>query len=78
MKFHDHTATFSYQDWSVTIKRSRLGNRMDGYKYCYSFSANKLVKDNDQWRIVANVKGYGQKRNAIAAIIKFEQQPVVA
>lgn len=74
MKFSDHLATFSFCDWSVIVRRRRTGNRLSGYSYAHSFTAHKLIKDGDRWRIVAEVKGIGQKRKAIAAINKFEHQ----
>ncbi len=74
MKFSHHTATFSVRDWTVTVRRRRTGNRLSGYSYAHSFTAYKLVKDGDRWRIVAEVNGVGQKRKAVAAIDKFEHQ----
>lgn len=74
MKFSDHMATFAFRDWSVIVRRRRTGNRLDGYSYAHSFTAHKLIKDGDHWRIVAEVKGIGQKRKAVLAINKFEHQ----
>ena len=74
MKFSNHMAAFAFRDWSVTVWRRRTGNRLSGYSYAHSFTAHKLVKDGDRWRIVAEVEGFGQKRKAIAAINKFEHR----
>jgi len=74
MKFSNHHATFAFRDWAVSVRRRRTGNRLSGYSYAHSFTAHKLVKDGDSWRIVAEVKGIGQKRKAILAINNFEHQ----
>ena len=73
MKFSSHMASFSVRDWGVTVRRSWLGNQMDGYSYAYTFTARKAIKDEEGFTVVAEIKGLGQKRKAIKAINKFEQ-----
>ena len=72
MKFDQGEAGFAHKGWSVTITRSRLGNKMDGHRYLYSFRANKCEQQGDVWIITNRIQGEGGKREALNAIKKQE------
>ena len=69
MKFVNGEAGFAYQGWAVSLYRSRLGNKMDGRHYQYSFQALKAEpKPDGGFAIVDRVEGKGTKQDAINAI----------
>lgn len=68
MKFTHNETSFAFENWAVTIYRSRSGNRTDGFRYLYSFTATECVKDGDRFKIVNKISGRGTKRDAITAI----------
>jgi hypothetical protein len=72
MKFVNNETGFAFGNWSVSIYRRRVGNRLDGRRYDYTFDATKLERQGDQWAIIAKVKGNGQKQSAIAAIKGYD------
>jgi hypothetical protein len=74
MNFHQGEAGFAHKGWSVTITRSRLGNKMDGHRYLYSFRANKCEQQGDVWIITNRIQGEGGKREALNAIKKQEAE----
>jgi hypothetical protein len=73
MNFVQGEAHFVHNNWSVTIYRSRLGNRMDGFRYHYSFQAIQCEPQADGYVITNKVRGNGGKRDALNAI-KHETQ----
>jgi len=72
MKFINNEAGFAFGNWAVSIYRRRVGNRLEGHRYDYTFDATKLERQGDQWAIIARVKGNGKKQSAIAAIQNHE------
>lgn len=68
MKFFRGEAHFVHSNWSVTVYRSRLGNRMDGFRYYYSFEATQCEPQGDGYVITNRVRGNGGKREALNAI----------
>jgi hypothetical protein len=68
MKFFRGEAHFVHGNWSVTVYRSRLGNRMDGFRYYYSFEATQCEPQGDGYVITNRVRGNGGKREALNAI----------
>jgi hypothetical protein len=73
MRFINDETGFSFNDWAVSIYRRRMGNRLKGHCYEYSFNATKLERQGDQWAIIAQIKGNGKKQEALAAIKKHNQ-----
>lgn len=74
MKFLQGEAGFAHGNWSVTIYRSRLGNKMDGFRYYYSFEATQLEPKGDGYVITNRVRGNGGKRDALNAIQRETQE----
>lgn len=68
MNFVRGEAHFVHKNWAVTIFRSRLGNKMDGYQYFYSFEATQCKPEGDGFVITNRVSGNGGKRDALNAI----------
>jgi hypothetical protein len=74
MKFTNNEAGFAYGNWAVSVTRTRIGNRMDGYKYHYSFSATECVQQPEGgFKILGATRGDGGKASAIAAIESVKQ-----
>jgi hypothetical protein len=73
MKFFCGEANFVHGNWSVTVYRSRLGNRMDGFRYYYSFQATQCEPQGDGYVITNRVRGNGSKREALKAIQRATQ-----
>ena len=74
MNFFRGEAHFVHDNWSVTIYRSRLGNKMDGFRYYYSFEATQCEPQGDGYAITNRVSGNGGKRDAINAIKRETQE----
>jgi hypothetical protein len=70
MMFTQNQAHFVHGNWSVTIHRSWLGNKMDGKRYVYSFDATQCEPHGDGYIITNRVHGNGGKREALKAINK--------
>jgi hypothetical protein len=74
MKFTNNEAGFAYGNWSVRVTRTRLGNRMDGYHYHYSYSATECIAQPEGgYKILGATRGEGGKASAIAAIESIKQ-----
>lgn len=73
MKFTHNEISFAFENWAVTIYRSRHGNRTDGFRYLYSFTATECIKDGNRFKIGAKLSGRGTKRNAISEIKKIKK-----
>lgn len=68
MNFLQGKAHFAHNNWSVTVYRSRLGNKIDGHRYHYSFEATQCKPQGDGYVITNRVRGNGGKRDALNAI----------
>ena len=76
MNFFRGEAHFVHDNWAVTIFRSRLGNKMDGFRYFYSFEATQCKPEGEGYVITNRVSGKGGKRDAINAIKRQTQEAV--
>ena len=78
LKFTNGESGFAYKGWTVTVYRSRLGNKLEGYHYLHSYEAAKCEKKPDGigFSITATLRGNGGKSKAIEAINSYILQEI--